>query len=271
MAKEFGTSKNFTFLRLNSKGELYQSSKEPKEGFVEITLDDNKKTYQKSYKSTDYGKVIFLGINEKNFPKGKVQYVEMSIQSDDDAKAVDVLQLPLRNTKGGLNDEVKKLVAILPSLDFSKSIIVSSNREKNSRGYVDKVLYFRYKSENTEEKDAPIKFSLKFGEKGNVPMFIVEEDPINPSQKSLNYKAQDAFLGKVLMAELKRFEDFKDGNIYPSEYFREWVTEEVSTDVKSEGVSTTPQSTPTVTSTPTGENPFATASTEVAEDDDSPF
>lgn len=267
MAKEFGTGKNFTFLRLNSKGELYQSSKEPKEGFTEITLDDGQKTYQKSYKSTDYGKVIFLGINEKNFPKGKVQYVEMSIQSDEDAKSVDVIQLPLRNQKGGLNDEVKKLIAILPSLDYSKSIIVSSNREKNPRGYVDKVLYFRYQSENTEEKDAPIKFSLKFGEKGNVPMFIVEEDPINPSQKSLNYKAQDTFLSKVLMYELKRFEDFKAGNVYTSEYYKEWATEETTTDAKP--VET--KSTPAATTTPTGENPFATAATSVPEDDESPF
>lgn len=263
MAKEFGTSRNFTFLRLNSKGELYESSKEKKDGFVEIALDDDKVTYQKAYRSTDYGRVIFLGINEKNFPKGKVSYLEMSIQSDESENAVDVLQLQLLNTKGGLTDEVKKLVAVLPSLDYSRSVIVSSNREQNDRGYVDKVLYFRYKAEEGQEKDTPIKFSLKFGEKGNVPMFIVKENAIDPSKKTLNYEDQDAFLSKVLRYELKRYEDFKAGNSYPSEFYKEW--EAVVADSKTE-------STPTPTKTETKkveENPFAAKVVDT--NDDLPF
>lgn len=270
MAKEFGTGRNFTFLRINSKGELYESSKEPKEGFNEIILDagtaNERKTYQKPYKSTDYGKVSYLAITEKTFPKGKVSYVELSVQSDEDPSGVDVIQLPLKSIKGGLNDEVKKLIAILPSLDYSKSIIISSNRDKNQRGYVDKILYFRYKQEEGQDKDQPIKFSLKFGEKGNVPMFIVEQDPINPSQKTMDYKAQDTFLSKVLMYELKRYEDFKAGNVYQSEFYKEWA------EAAPEGTqpTTTPVATQTpVTATTTGENPFAANA--VAEDDDSPF
>jgi hypothetical protein len=273
MAKEFGTGRNFTFLRINSKGELYESSKDPKEGFNEIVLDpgtpNERKTYQKSYKSTDYGKVSYLAITEKNFPKGKVNYVELSVQSDEDPTGVDVIQLPLRSLKGGLNDEVKKLIAILPSLDYSKSIIISSNREKNLRGYVDKILYFRYKQEEGQDKDTPIKFSLKFGEKGNVPMFLIEEDPINPSQKTMNYKDQDKFLSQVLMYELKRYEDFKAGNVYQSEFYKEWEPTEADT--------TTPQATTAqpaasqtpVTATTTGENPFAANAVE--EDGDLPF
>lgn len=269
MAKEFGTGKEFTFLRLNSKGELYVGSKEPKEGFTEIIIDagkaTEKRTYQKSYRSTDYGNVIFLGINEKNFDTGKVKYVEISIQSDERDNAVDVVQLPLKNTKGGLTDEVKKLVAILPSLDYSKPIIISSNREKNQRGYVDKVLYFRYKAQEGEEKDTPIKFSLKFGEKGNVPMFLVEEDPISPGSKTMNYKEQDAFLSKVLLYELKRFADFKEGNIYASDFYKEWETEGEATTAKP----TAPTTTPVAETPKVEENPFAANS--LGEDNDSPF
>jgi hypothetical protein len=265
MAKEFGTGKEFTFLRLNSKGELYIGSKDPKEGYVEVPLNDGKVTYQKAFRSTDYGKVIFLGINEKNFDSGKVKYVEISIQSDDRENAVDVVQLPLRNSKNGLTDEVKKLIAILPSLDYSKPIIISSNREKNQRGYVDKVLYFRYKAEEGQEKDTPIKFSLKFGEKGNVPMFLLEEDPIEAGKKTLNYKDQDAFLSKVLLYELKRYADFKEGNVYTSDFYKEWETEgEAAT------AQTTPQTTtPVVETKKPEENPFAANALE--EDNDSPF
>lgn len=219
MAKEFGAGRNFTFLKLNAKGELYTGSKEPKEGFSEVTTKDGTIVYQKAYKSTDYGKVNFLTIAEKDFSTGKVKYVEMSILSEDET-AIDVLQLPLKNLKGGLSDEVKKFIATLPSLDYSKTFIVSSNRDKNERGYVDKLLFFRYKGEG-EEKDTPIKFSLKFGEEGNVPMFTVKEDPITPGSKVYNYDDQDRFLAGVLMYEIKRFQDFKEGNVYVSEYFRE--------------------------------------------------
>lgn len=263
MAKEHGTVKNFTFLRLNSKGELYVGSSEKKDGFTEVQLKDGV-TYQKAYKSTDYGKVIFLGINEKNFPTGKVKYLELSIASDEDENTVDVVQLPLKNTKGGLSDEVKKLIAILPSLDYSKSIIISSNREKNTRGYVDKVLFFRYKNEGAaDEKDTPIKFSLKFGEKGNVPMFEIDEDPITPGAKTFDYRKQDAFLSTVLVYELKRYEDFKAGNIYQSDYFKQWATE------ATEGEATLTNSTPTQVSPKEEENPFATNA--VKEDNDLPF
>lgn len=264
MAKEFGTGKNFTFLRLNSKGELYVGSKEPKDGYAEVTLTNGDKTYQKSFKSTDYGKVIFLGINEKNFDSGKVKYVEMSINSEETENSVDVVQLPLKNVKGGLTDEVKKLVAILPSLDYSKSIVISSNREKNTRGYVDKVLYFRYRAQEGEDKDQPIRFSLKFGEKGNVPMFLIEEDPLSPTSKTLNYKEQDAFLIKVLLYELKRYEDFKAGNIYQSEYFKQWETPEETAATPVEKAAPKAE-----VATPKGENPFAAGAVE--EDNDSPF
>ena len=96
-------------------------------------------------------------------------------------------------------------------------------------------------------------------------MFIIEEDPINPAQKSLNYKEQDTFLSKVLMYELKRFEDFRNGNIYPSSYFKEWETEGAP-------VATTPTQTaaPVANATPVSqENPFAANAVE--EDDNNPF
>lgn len=226
MAKEFGPGRNYTFLRLNSKGELYTGSSEAKEGYNPVELKDGKITYQKAFKSTDYGKVTYLGIEEKEFSSGKVKYVQMSILSEDET-CVDVIQLPLKNAKGGMTDEVKKLIATLPSLDYSQTLIVSSNREKNPRGYVDKLLYFRYKVEG-DEKDEPIKFSLKFGESGNVPMFTVDEDPITPGAKTYDYKAQDRFLSQVLKYELDRFEAFKKGDVYESEYFKVWAPVEAT-------------------------------------------
>lgn len=266
MAKEFGSGRNFTFLRLNSKGELYESAKEEKEGFVKVELKNNKVTYQKAYKSTDYGKVVFLGIKDKAFDTGTVQYLEISIQSDESENAVDVIQLPLLNQQGGLTDEVKKLIAVLPSLDYTKSVIVSSNRDKNDRGYVDKILYFRYKSVDEGEKDQTIKFSLRFGEKGNVPMFLVKQNPINPEKKTLNYDDQDAFLSMVLKYELKRFEDFiKAGEIYVSEHYKDWGTSEEVAETVTE---TKPEADKTA-KTKVEENPFAANA--VGTDDESPF
>lgn len=267
MAKEFGPGKNYTFLRLNSKGELYTGSPEAKEGYNPVELRDGKVTYQKAFKSTDYGKVTYLGIEEKEFSSGKVKYLQMSIVSEDET-CVDVIQLPLKNAKGGMTDEVKKLIATLPSLDYSQTLIVSSNREKNTRGYVDKLLYFRYKVEG-DEKDEPIKFSLKFGESGNVPMFTVEEDPITPGAKTYDYKAQDRFLSQVLKYELDRFEAFKKGDVYESEYFKVWTPVDAATATAKSEVKPAATTPAPVKAAPVKEsNPFEGT---VDEEDDSPF
>lgn len=263
MAREFGPRKNYTFLRINKDGELCETLKEEKEGAQKIVLESGQVIYQKSYRSTDYGTVTFLSIEEKDFPKGKVKYVQMSILSEDES-SVDVIQLPLLNSKGGLADEVKKLIAVLPTLDYSRTLVVSSNTQKNDRGYVDKLLYFRYKADEGDKKDTPIKFSLKFGPEGNVPMFEVEENPLEPGKKVFNYKAQDAFLSKVLLAELKRFTEYKSGNVYISEYFSVREDEEsVAPAVeKPKAPKATKEVAPVV-----DENPFSA----VEEDDDSPF
>lgn len=268
MAREFKPSKNYTFLRINSLGELYETSKEPKEGFTKQEGKEGNVYYTKSYQSTDYGRITYLGIEEKTFPTGKVKYLQLSILSEDE-QSVDVIQLPLIKQSGGLSDEVKKAIAILPSLDYSKTFVISSNRDKNERGYIDRLLYFRAKAEEGEEKDTPIKFSLKFGEKGNVPMFTVEEDPLATSGKTYSYKEQDNFLKTVLLYELKRFTDFKAGDIYESEYFKVWETEE------------TPSETPAPAKKAAIAKAKAEAPVEVAveenvfdnveEDDDSPF
>ena len=260
MAREFGPRKNYTFLRINQDGDLYESAKELKEGFKEITGTNGKVFYQKTYKSTDYGKVNFLSIEEKDFPTGKVKYVEMSILSED-GESVDVVQLPLVNTKGGMTDEVKKLTAVLPTIDFARTIIVSSNNQKNDRGYIDKLLYFRYKAEEGDEKDIPLKFSLKFGESGNIPMFEIEEDALATGGKSYNYKAQDKFLSQVLLEEIKRFAAFKAGDVYPSRYFKVWGEDVTET------TAPIPAKAAEVKSPVEDTNPFSA----IDEDDENPF
>lgn len=197
MAREV-TNKATTYLRINADGQLYSGSSEPREGHVEYVSKQGNVSYRKVYAGTDYGKITRLGVVEKEFPTGKMKYVEITVEND---KSKDIIQLPLKNVKGGLTDEVKKFIALLPGIDFSRELTISSNRKKNERGYVEKVLFINYVTDGVQEKEG-VKFSLKFGKEGTVPQFETSEgiDGI-----VYDFTKQDKFLFDVLIKELERF------------------------------------------------------------------
>lgn len=202
MARE-ATNKPTTYLRINAEGQLYSGSSEPRDGHVEYVSKQGNVSYRKTYAGTDYGKISRLGVVEKDFPSGKVKYVEITVENDESR---DVIQLPLKNMKGGLTDEVKKFIALLPGIDFSRDLTISSNRKKNERGYVEKVLFINYVNDGVQEKDG-VKFSLKFGKEGTVPQFETSEgiDGI-----VYDFTKQDKFLFDVLIKELERFNTEKN-------------------------------------------------------------
>ena len=249
MARERTQFKQTTYLGVNAQGELYSTSKEAKEGFELVEVEDGNNFYKKVFEGTDFGFITSLGIIEKTFQRGKVKYLQISVENDE---AKDVLQLQLFNQAGEITDVVRRFIALLPGIDFSKELTISSNRKKNERGYVDRCLFVNYIVDNKIDTKG-LKFSLKFGEGGDVPMF--EKKVARDGSVKYDYTVQDDFLYDKLIEQLERFQEFKKGLV------AEATTETSSkTDEKEE-----------VPSIPPAEPNLASGTGDRNEEDDLPF
>lgn len=205
MARERTQFKQTTYLGVNAQGELYSTSKEAKEGFELVELEDGNNFYKKVFEGTDFGFITSLGIIEKTFQKGKAKYLQISVENEE---AKDIVQLQLFNQAGEITDVVRRFIALLPGIDFSKELTISSNRRKNDRGYVDRCLFVNYIVDNKIDTKG-LKFSLKFGEGGDVPMF--EKKVARDGSVKYDYTVQDDYLYDKLIEQLERFQEFKKG------------------------------------------------------------
>ena len=249
MARERTQFKQTTYLGVNAQGELYSTSKEPREGFELVELEDGNKFYKKVFEGTDFGFITGLGIIEKSFQKGKAKYLQFTVENEE---AKDIVQLQLFNQAGEITDIVRRFIALLPGIDFSKELTISSNRKKNERGYVDRCLFVNYIVDNKIDTKG-LKFSLKFGEGGDVPMF--EKKVARDGSVKYDYTVQDDFLYDKLIEQLERFQEFKKGLV------AEATTETSSkTDEKEE-----------VPSIPPAEPNLASGTGDKNEEDDLPF
>src|SRR5690606_40674217 len=146
------------------------------------------------------------GIVERTFPTGKSKVLNITVENED---ARDIIQIPLMNQRNELSDITRKVIALLPNVDFSRDLTISSNRKKNERGHVDRVLFISYVEEG--DNTTPIKFALKFGKDGDVPMYEVKE----ALDGSLTYDLtlQDKLLYGELIKQLERFQEYsRTGN-----------------------------------------------------------
>lgn len=201
MAREVNY-KATTYLRVDGNGNLYSGSKDPKPGYDQYTSKTGNVSYRKVYSGTDFGFMTGLAIEERVYDSGKVRFLVVTIEND---KAKDIIQIPLKSQKGELTDLVRKFVALLPGVDFSRELTIASNRKKNDRGYVDRVLFINYVTDGKVEEQG-LKFSLKFGEGGDVPMFTTK-----PGIDGIVYDftEQDKFLYDRLLEQMERFQKEK--------------------------------------------------------------
>lgn len=227
MAREAGLGKKTTYLSINAAGEMVSTSKEPREGYEETTNKNGDVYYKKVFAGTDFGHISGLGIIEKEFERGKVKYLHITIENED---ARDVLQLPLERQSGDLTDIVRKAIAVLPNVDFSKELTIASNRKRNERGYVDQALFFNYVEDGQISKDG-LKFALRFGTEGDVPM--PDKKKSRDGSIKYDFTEQDDYLYNKLLEELERFKEFKNSNHESAEVAPK-VTEGTSKKAKAE-------------------------------------
>lgn len=202
MAREIKMKKT-TYLRINSDGRLFTSSKEPKEGYSEFENKAGVVSYRKLFAGTEFGKITQLGISEVQFTKGPIKFLTITVENESNR---DVLQVPLKNTKGGLNSVVKKFIAVLPNIDFSRTLTLSSSRKENASGFGEDVIFVNYVDDNGQIEKGALKFALKFGKDGNVPGFETR-DGIDGIE--YDFTKQDKFLYDELLTQLERFKNEK--------------------------------------------------------------
>lgn len=155
-----------------SKGQFYQKSKTPLDGYEEVAYGEGKKTYHKYSKSIE-GTLKYFDTKDVEFEGKKLQFLEVTLI---DGEISNKLSVPLKNSKGNYNDEVKSIVSALNAAEVGEDYIVNLHiKETESKGktYKNVNIYFNYKNKKGEgDKQLSTGF-ISFDE---IPKPIKDED-----------------------------------------------------------------------------------------------
>lgn len=256
MAKEPTTGNSTSFFKVDADGYIYLRSATPKEGYVEYFNRENKSAgYKKIYSATDDGQIAFLGIHVAEFDTGKVEYVSITIKSEDGYENV---QFPLKTQKGKLSAYAKSIAQILPNVDFTQNYSISFDKRKDDNGYSIKNIYLNQSDvEDTPAVPVYHKYLNKDGDNGgDIPQMEQKEGLSGVEWDTMK---QDKFLFNSLQEQIERFKAFKAGHDEGK------GVEKNSTKPKAEK-----KETPVTKSTPKSNVKTVTASVE-EEDDNVPF
>lgn len=123
----------FNYSVSTKQGKFYLKSSEPKEGFVEVTYGEGKKTYHQ-YIDSVKGIVKSFDTKEVDYQGKKLRFLEVVLVDGADEHKISV---SLKNTKGGYTDEARTLISAFKGLDkVGEPITVTPKKStyKNNRG-----------------------------------------------------------------------------------------------------------------------------------------
>jgi len=193
--------KKHWFLQVDKDGYFVERRKEPAEGFEKVILktpDGGEVVkYQQKYDETSLGYFRNIYIKKVDFDKTTREFFVIEIDSDE---GVDVITLPLRDSRDNLTQYVKNFIRLLPNIDFSKKYKIIPSREKNDDGYVRKFLFVR------DEDNNYLKFAIS---KEQIPTAVKK---VRAGKEYWDFTEQDEYLWKVLEENLKRFKEHKENN-----------------------------------------------------------
>lgn len=146
------TYNNFSISR--RKGKLYLKSKEPKEGYEEVTYGEGKKTYHQ-YHDRIKGVPEFFGVKEINYQGRTLRFLELSLK---DGETLNKVSVNLKN-KGGYTDEAKALLSVLRDLELGEEVSLSAVKNvsegKNGKTYENLNIYINYLGRKDENDKNP--------------------------------------------------------------------------------------------------------------------
>lgn len=207
--RENSLGSNNHYFKISGGGVLYQSSKEPKEGYEEHVNDKTGAvSYWKVFWNGIEGYLSDIDIREVDYNGAKTKYVAIKI-SDDEGNYI--INVPLMTQKGGINNYVKSLVRYLPNIDLKRKVVINPAHARKGDQYAPGNFFISYARETPDGSDELIPQYYKNGQNG-WPDRVESTDIMG--NKKFDYTAQDAFAYQVLN---KYIQSIKTDGVKPAQ------------------------------------------------------
>lgn len=191
--RENSSGGNNHYFKVSGSGLLYQSSREPKEGFEEHINDKTGGvSYWRVFWNGIEGYLSDVSVREVEFNGVKAKYVSIKISDEDGNYFINV---PLMTQKGGINNYVKSLVRYLPNIDLKRKVVINPAHARKGDQYAPGNFFISYARETPDGRDELIQQYYKNGQNG-WPDRVESTDIMG--DKKFDYTAQDAFAYQVL-------------------------------------------------------------------------
>jgi hypothetical protein len=207
--RENSSGGNNHYFKVSGSGLLYQSSREPKEGFEEHINDKTGAvSYWRVFWNGIEGYLSDVSVREVEFNGVKAKYVSIKISDEDGNYFINV---PLMTQKGGINNYVKSLVRYLPNIDLKRKVVINPAHARKGDQYAPGNFFISYARETPDGRDELIQQYYKNGQNG-WPDRVESTDIMG--NKKFDYTAQDAFAYQVLN---KYIQSIKTDGVKPTQ------------------------------------------------------
>lgn len=207
--RENSSGGNNHYFKVSGSGLLYQSSREPKEGFEEHINDKTGGvSYWRVFWNGIEGYLSDVSVREVEFNGVKAKYVSIKISDEDGNYFINV---PLMTQKGGINNYVKSLVRYLPNIDLKRKVVINPAHTRKGDQYAPGNFFISYARETPDGRDELIQQYYKNGQNG-WPDRVESTDIMG--NKKFDYTAQDAFAYQVLN---KYIQSIKTDGVKPAQ------------------------------------------------------
>lgn len=207
--RENSSGGNNHYFKVSGSGLLYQSSREPKEGFEEHINDKTGGVfYWRVFWNGIEGYLSDVSVREVEFNGVKAKYVSIKISDEDGNYFINV---PLMTQKGGINNYVKSLVRYLPNIDLKRKVVINPAHARRGDQYAPGNFFISYARETPDGRDELIQQYYKNGQNG-WPDRVESTDIMG--NKKFDYTAQDAFAYQVLN---KYIQSIKTDGVKPAQ------------------------------------------------------
>lgn len=191
--RENSSGGNNHYFKVSGSGLLYQSSREPKEGFEEhINEKTGAVSYWRVFWNGIEGYLSDISVREVEFNGINAKYLSIKISDEDGNYFINV---PLVTQKGGINNYVKSLVRYLPNIDLKRKVVINPAHARKGYQYAPGNFFISYARETPDGRDELIQQYYKNGQNG-WPDRVESTDIMG--NKKFDYTAQDAFAYQVL-------------------------------------------------------------------------
>lgn len=207
--RENSSGGNNHYFKVSGSGLLYQSSREPKEGFEEhINEKTGAVSYWRVFWNGIEGYLSDINVREVEFNGINAKYLSIKISDEDGNYFINV---PLMTQKGGINNYVKSLVRYLPNIDLKRKVVINPAHAKKGDQYAPGNFFISYARETPDGKDELIQQYYKNGQNG-WPDRVESTDIMG--NKKFDYTTQDAFAYQVLN---KYIQSIKTNGVKPAQ------------------------------------------------------